>query len=88
MRVFKFFIGEMYYAFAAETKELAIAACNELLGEPIEACEEIPQHQWDKRFIDTWAGSDFSVKPIRFSIREIMTGTEPQMIFTNDLNAL
>ena len=42
MKVFKFYCGELYYAFAAETKELAIEVFTEETGDQFTVCEEIP----------------------------------------------
>jgi len=84
MKVFKFYCGELYYAFAAETKELAIEAFIEETGDQFTVCEEIPESEWDKKMISIWEDNDFTKKPYKESIREVMCGTEPQMIFTND----
>jgi len=84
MKVFKFYCGELYYAFAAKTKELAIAQFEEETGDKFTVCEEIPEHEWNKKMINIWEDNDMSKKPDKVSIREIMCGTEPQMIFTND----
>lgn len=84
MKVFKFYCGELYYAFAAETKELAIEAFVEETGDQFTVCEEIPESEWDKKIISIWEDNDFTKKPYKESIRGIMCGTEPQMIFTND----
>ena len=84
MKVFKFYCSELYYAFAAETKELAIEAFTEETGDQFTVCEEIPESEWDKKIISIWEDNDFTKKPNKESIREVMCGTEPQMIFTND----
>lgn len=84
MKVFKFYCGEMYYAFAAETKELAIDQFIEETGDEFTVCEEIPEIEWDNKIISVWEDNNLSKKPYKQSIREIICGTEPQMIFTND----
>ena len=84
MKVFKFYCGELYYAFAAETKELAIEAFTEEVGDQFTVCEEIPEIEWDKKIINIFEDNDMSKKPYKQSIRDVICGSEPQMIFTND----
>lgn len=87
MRVFKFYCGEIMYAFAAETKELAIAEFEEETGDQFTNIEEIPESEWDKKTISMWEDNDFDKKPFKVSINDILCGTEPQMIFTNDFSS-
>ena len=87
MKVFKFYCGEMYYAFAAETKELAIDQFIEETGDEFTVCEEIPESEWDNKIISVWEDNNLSKKPYKQSIRETICGTEPQMIFTNDTSS-
>ena len=84
MKVFKFYCGELFYAYAAESKELAIEQFTEETGDQFTVCEEIPESEWDKKMISIWEDNDFTKKPYKESIRGVMCGTEPQMIFTND----
>lgn len=84
MKVFKFYCGEMYYAFAAETKELATECFEDEIGDQFTVCEEIPESEWDKKTINVWEDNDLTKKPYKQSIREIIIGTHPQMLFTND----
>jgi hypothetical protein len=84
MKVLKFYCDELYYAFAAETKGLAAEAFNEEICDQFTACEEIPESEWDKKMISIWEDNDFTKKPYKESIRGVMCGAEPQMIFTND----
>lgn len=87
MKVFKFYCGELYYGFAAETKELAIEEFTEQTGDAYTVCEEIPESEWDKKNINIWEDNDFSKKPFKVSIREQICGTDPQMVFTNDTSS-
>ena len=84
MKVFKFYCGELYYGFAAETKELAIEQFEEETGDQFTVCEEIPESEWDTKNISVWEDNDMSRKPYKQSIHDIICGTEPQMVFTND----
>lgn len=87
MRVFKFYCGEMFYAFAAETKELAIKQFYYEIGDQFTVCEEIPEVEWDNLIINIWEDNDFTQKPYKESIRNLICGNEPQMIFTNDTSS-
>ncbi len=84
MKVFKFYCGEHFYAFAAQTKEEAIAEFEEEAGDQYTNCEEIPESEWDKPQINIREDNYYRKKPFRISIREAICGTRPQMIFSND----
>ena len=84
MKVFKFYCGEVIYAFAAETEELAIEHFIEETGDQYTVCEEIPESEWNKKTINIWEDNDFEKKPFKVSINDVMCGTEPQMIYSND----
>jgi len=84
MKVFKFFCGEVYYAYAALTKEEAINQFIEEIGDQYTVVEEIHENEWDKKIIRVFEDNDFDSKPYKISIREAILGTEPQMIFSND----
>lgn len=84
MKVFKFYCGELFYAYAAETKELAIEQFTEETGDQYTAIDEIPESEWDKKIIKIWEDNNFDEKPFKVSIRESIIGTEPQQVFTND----
>ena len=84
MKVFKFYCGELFYAYAAETEELAIEQFIEETGDQFTVCEEIPESEWDKKTIKIWEDNDFDKKPFKTSIRESIVGTNPQQIFSND----
>ena len=49
-------------------------------------CEEIPESEWDKRTIAVQEDNNFETEPYFISIREAITGTEPQMIYTNNFS--
>lgn len=84
MRVFKFYCGELYYAYAAQTKEQAIEKFIEDTGDQYTAIDEIPESEWDKKNIKIWDDNNFDKKPFKVSIRESIIGTGPQQVFTND----
>jgi len=84
MKVFKIYCGKTIYAFAAETKELAIAEFEEQTGDQFTNIEEIPESEWNEKKISTWEDNNFDNKPFKVSINEIIFGKDPQMIFTND----
>ena len=87
MKVLKFNCGETVYAFAAETKELAISEFEEQIGDQISDIEEIPESEWNKKTINMWEDNNFDKKPYKVSINDIICGKEPQMIFTNDFSS-
>ena len=84
MKVFKFYCGELYYAYAAQTKEEAIEQFTEETGDQYTAIDEIPESEWDKKMISVWEDNDFDKKPFKISIREAICGVDAQMIFSND----
>ena len=86
MKAFKFTIKDAVYAYAAETKELAIDKYMEEVGDKYILLEEIPEADWDEKEISTWEDNDFEKEPYRLSIREVIFGNDPQLIFTNDLS--
>lgn len=88
MKVFKFYCGESHYAFAAQTKELAIAQFIEETGDLYTVCEEIPENEWDKKFITVCEDNDLDKAKWNMSIREAITGTEPQLVFTNNPSSM
>ncbi len=88
MQVFKFHVGALFFAYAAQTKEQAIAQFADEYGHDNDytSVEEIPESEWDVKMINMWEDNDMSKKPFKTSIREIISGTEPQIVFTNDLD--
>jgi len=87
MKAFKFYCGQLYYGYAAETKEQAVEKFIDDTGDNFTVCEEIPEIEWDKKTINIWENNDFDKKPFKVSIREQIIGNEPQQIFTNDLSS-
>lgn len=88
MKVFKFFIEENFYAYAAQTEEKARYYFNNEIGDDCDKCEEIPESEWDEKTLSIYPDNDFSQEPFKVSIREAICGTGPQFIYTNDLNML
>lgn len=85
MRVFKFQADGYQFAVGAKTQEDAKAHLDELttcLEEP--TVTEIPESGWDDRLIAMHEDNDWETTPFYMSIREIMCGEEPQLLFTND----
>lgn len=84
MKVFKIFYGPLFYAYAAETQELAVTKFFDEIGNVYTSCDEIPESEWDEKIIKIWVGNGFEKKPFKVSIRESIVGTGPQQIFSND----
>ena len=84
MKVFKIYCGELYYAYAAQTKEQAIEKFIEDTGDQYTAIDEIPESEWDKKIIKIWEDNNFDKTPYKVSVRESIVGTEAQQVFTND----
>ena len=84
MNAYKISSGLFQYGIAAESRALAIEKFEELSGDKHLVCEEIPESEWDKKTINIWEDNDFSKQPYKISIREAITGNEPQLIFTSD----
>lgn len=84
MKAFKIYSDGLYYAYAAMTQELAINQFKEEISDEYEEIEEIPESEWDKKEIRIYEDNDTNIEPWFESIREIICGTDPQMIFTND----
>lgn len=76
MKVFKFYCGELYYAYAAQTKEEAIEQFTEETGDQYTAIDEIPESEWDKKMISVWEDNNFDKKPYKISIREAICGVD------------
>lgn len=89
MRVFKFYSGELFYAYSGHDETEAQKALFDDLGEmTIDDVEEIPEDEWDYKSIKIWDDNDMSQEPFLVSIREMLIGDMPTMVFTNDLGEL
>lgn len=87
IKVFKFYSEENIYCYSGKTEEEAKQCLFEQVGEmTIDKVEEISESDWDDKNIDVWEDNDFESEPYQISIREQITGDEPQLIFTNDLS--
>ena len=84
MKAFKIYSDGLYYAYAAMSEELAINQFKEEISDEYEKIEEIPESEWDKKEIKIYEDNDTNGEPFFKSIRDIIWGTDPQMIFTND----
>lgn len=86
MKVFKFYCGEVFYAFGAKTKKLAIKEFIEQTGDQYTIVEEIPKNEWNNKTINMWEDNNMDKKPFKVSINDVLCGTEPQLIYTNDFS--
>lgn len=60
MKVFKFYCENYYYAYTGETEEEAKECLFEENGEmEIEKIEEIPESEWDEKFISIWEDNNY-----------------------------
>lgn len=85
MRVFKFHVNQLVYAFAAKTQAEAERAMFDEIGESVvDKIEEVPQSEWDEKTIAMYEDNDWEEEPFYVSIREQICGEDPQLIFTND----
>lgn len=84
MKVFKFYYDDCHTAFSGKDQQEATEALTEWVGDvKIDNVEEIPESEWDEKFIDIYPDNDKSKKPFKVSIRECIENT-PTMIFSND----
>jgi len=89
MKVFKFKSCQYIYAFSGNTEEEAKATLIEQVGEiSIDSVEEIPESEWDERFIQMWEDNDRTEgKPYKVSIRELIDN-EPGLVYSNDTDLI
>lgn len=86
MKVFRFNCGELYYVYSGNNQEEAREALmEEQSPKMVGGVEEIPEDQWDEKRISMWEDNDYTKTPYKVSIRDLMIGSEPQLLFTNDL---
>ena len=84
MKVFKFYYDDCHTAFSGKDQQEATEALLEWVGEvEIDKVEEIPESEWDEKFINIWEDNDHDNEPFKVSIRECLENT-PTMIFSND----
>jgi len=86
MIVIKFFQDTYYYAIAAKTVEEASNFYKEEISSEFDKQEEIPNSEFDKKFIKIHEDNNFSKKPYKVSINDVVVGVEPQLVFTNDMS--
>lgn len=85
MKVFKFYSDKYFYTYYANSKDEARECLFEEIGKMnIDKVEEIPESQWDEKDITIWEDNDGDNEYFKESIRDIICGDEPQMLFTND----
>lgn len=88
MKVFKFYSGNLYYAYSGKDESEALKALLDEQGMmSIDKVEEIPESEWDEPMISIWEDNDFSKKPFKVSINDQMFGDESILLFTNDMSA-
>lgn len=80
-------LDEDYFAVHGTDREsmLKFLLEKELITESTEIIdeEEIPESEWDEKFINIWEDNDHDNEPFQVSIRECLENT-PTMIFSND----
>ena len=87
MKVFKITIENYFYAIYAENIEDAITFLSEEIGVFNDyRFEEIPESEWDKKYIKIYEDNDTSTEPFYVSIREEICGKEAQLVYTNDFS--
>lgn len=86
MKVFKFWYDDCYTTFSGIDQQKATDAFKEYVGDDVEIAkvEEIPETEWDKKFINIYPDDDIEQEPFKASIRECMLGEVSTMIFSND----
>lgn len=85
MKIFKFYCDKYYYAYSGNSEDEARECLFEQMGEMnLDKVEEIPESEWNEKFINIWDDNDFEKEPYKESISDIIFNNEPQMIFTND----
>lgn len=73
MKVFKFNVGEDYYAVSGKTRKAALEYLLDDMSieeKDITSEEEIPKEKWDEKFISVWEDNDTSKKPFKISIND------------------
>lgn len=85
MKVFKFYYDDCHTAFSGKDQQEATEAFLEYVGDvKIDKVEEIPESEWDEKFILIYEDNDRQSEPFKMSIRECLEGEEPTLIFSND----
>jgi len=86
MKAFKFTTGDIYYGYSGHDENEAKEVMFEDMGETdINTVEEIPESEWDNKFIAVYEDNDLEQEPIYLSIRESLSGETPILLFTNDM---
>ncbi len=89
MKVFKITIGEYYYGIYSKDSTEAIIFLHEQIGcVKIDNIEEIPESEWDKKFIAMYEDNDTTKEPFFISIRDEIYEDEEQLVFTNDYSLI
>lgn len=84
MKVFKFYYDDCHTAFSGNDENEAMSEFIEYVGDvEIDKVEEIPESEWDEKFINIWEDNDHDNEPFQVSIRECVENT-PTMIFSTD----
>ena len=83
MKIFEF-LFENIYCVAAQNREVAEIFFKENFNDEFSSVEEIPEEHWDNKFISIYEDNNTENEPFKVSIRDIMCGEEPQLIYTTD----
>lgn len=88
MKVFKFHSGGYEYAIAAKDSSLAQSKFYEEVYETDFEFSEIHESKWDEKNIKMYEDNNMDLEPYHVSIRELIVGDEPQLIYTNDISII
>ncbi len=83
MKVFNF-IADDTYCIAAQSLAEAETYFKEEFNESYTDVSEVSESEWDNKFITMYEDNNTENEPFKVSIRDIICGNEPQLIFTTD----
>lgn len=84
MRVFRFRTDEHQYVISGVNEEAAHEEFYDLGLGPLVSCEEVPESEWDERYIKLYEDNDTSTEPFYCSIRELLSEFSSELISTTD----
>jgi len=84
VQVFKFIKGDYYYVIAAKYIEEASKLYKKEVDIHYDGAKSIPESEFDEKTIVVYENNDTSKKYFLVSIRDLIAGTEPQLLYTND----
>lgn len=85
MKVYKIKADDYTYGFSGKDEAEAKKTFFEYVGEcEIDSIEEIPESEWDEKFITIHEDNDTSLPAEKYSIREELVEGMSMLIYTND----